>query len=316
MGITKFPAGISSQGVPVIGGSYYTTGTVFFVDSTTGSNGNSGTDKDHPFSTIDYAIGRCTGDKGDVIIVMPNHTETVTSATALALDVAGINIIGLGSAGTRPLITLTTATTASINVDADDITLKNFRIDLTGVDAVALGIDVNAAGFTMEDCDIEVDDTGGQAVLAMDIAGVDNVTVRHCCFHGIGSSAHSPVATHAINVSATGCDFLTIEDNYFSGWFLTAVMAATKDAEGMLIQNNVFINWSDTGAGIIDLGSTTTSVYGAVRYNDFSTNSSGTWTTVVVGDVLGKTSAVANYVTHFGQGKSGALCPELTEAHG
>ena len=52
-------------------------GKVFWVNNSsvlaefglTGSNGNAGTYR-HPFSTIDYAIGRCTAGRGDVIYVM------------------------------------------------------------------------------------------------------------------------------------------------------------------------------------------------------------------------------------------------------
>ena len=100
MGLTKFPNGISSMGMPVIGGAYSTTGSVFFVDSNTGSNGNSGADKDHPFADIDYAIGRCTASKGDIIFVMPGHSET--AATQITCDVAGVSIIGLGRGGNNP----------------------------------------------------------------------------------------------------------------------------------------------------------------------------------------------------------------------
>ena len=78
MGLTNFPNGISSFGVPVLGGgAITTTGSIFFVDSVTGSNGNSGADSDHPFATIDYAIGKCTANKGDHILVMPGHNEAI-----------------------------------------------------------------------------------------------------------------------------------------------------------------------------------------------------------------------------------------------
>jgi len=63
MGLTQFPNGISSFGIPVIGGSQIpvTTGTYFFVDDS-GSNANDGLDPDHPVATIEYAFGLCTAD--------------------------------------------------------------------------------------------------------------------------------------------------------------------------------------------------------------------------------------------------------------
>ena len=59
-------------------GDLFTTGKVFYVNSVTGSNGNKGDDPAFPFASIDAAVGACTADKGDIIVVMPKHLETVT----------------------------------------------------------------------------------------------------------------------------------------------------------------------------------------------------------------------------------------------
>jgi hypothetical protein len=136
-----------------------TTGEYFFVHSGTGSNGNSGKSPERPFSTIDYAVGRCTANKGDVIVVMPGHTETVTAAGGLDLDVAGISVIGIGSGSDRPTVNFTTATTADMDVDAANVTIKNLLFT-GGIDALAGPIDINAADCTMEDCEFR--DVTGQ----------------------------------------------------------------------------------------------------------------------------------------------------------
>ena len=107
MGVTNFPNGVSSFGVTVLGGGVdipATTGTYFFVDSSTGSNSYNGLDKNHPVATIDYAVGLCTANKGDIILVMPGHNEAITAATSLVVDVAGIQIIGLGVNQSRPML--------------------------------------------------------------------------------------------------------------------------------------------------------------------------------------------------------------------
>ncbi len=67
MGLTAFPNGISSMGVPVVGP---TTGNVFFVDSGSGTRADDtshGRDSTKPFSTVDFAIGQCTASNGDII---------------------------------------------------------------------------------------------------------------------------------------------------------------------------------------------------------------------------------------------------------
>lgn len=164
MPLTNFPNGVSSFGMPIVGaGPVLTTGNVFFVSSTATGRGDgtaNGRDPATPFATIDYAVGQCTANNGDHIIVMPGHVETVTAAGGLDLDVAGITILGLGSGFTIPQINFTTAVGADMDVDAANITMRNFRFT-GGIDALTGPIDINAAGFTLTD--FITQDVTGQA---------------------------------------------------------------------------------------------------------------------------------------------------------
>jgi hypothetical protein len=78
-----------------------------------------------PFRTLDFAIGQCTANRGDVIFVLPGHAETYSDATSLNLDVAGIAVIGMGSGSLMPKFTLDTADTTTIPVSAANIMLYN-----------------------------------------------------------------------------------------------------------------------------------------------------------------------------------------------
>ncbi len=103
-------------------------GSVFFVGSgVTGATDAAGygDSPDAPFATLDYAIGQCTANKGDVIYVLPGHAETTT---AIALDVAGVKIKGLGYGRSRPSLTATTAATDLLNVTAANCVLENVRL--------------------------------------------------------------------------------------------------------------------------------------------------------------------------------------------
>lgn len=139
-----FSAGLNVRGLPVLN-TY--AGKVFWVDSGAGSNGNKGT-FDRPFSTIDYAVGQCTANNGDIIFAKPGHTETVTAAAGLDLDVAGITIVFMGNDNDRARVNFTTVVGADMDVDAADITLINPRFT-AGIDALTGPIDVNAARFTI-----------------------------------------------------------------------------------------------------------------------------------------------------------------------
>ena len=68
----------------VNGSSVLAEGGIAGADTT-----GSGTYK-RPFATIDYAIGKCTASRGDIIMVMPGHSETITTDGGIALDVAGV----------------------------------------------------------------------------------------------------------------------------------------------------------------------------------------------------------------------------------
>src|SRR4051812_41694686 len=80
--------------------SRFCPGNVFWVQSTSANAGDSagkGRSPGAPFATIDYAVGQCTAGQGDVILVLPGHVETVTAAAGVALDVAGVSVVGLGN---------------------------------------------------------------------------------------------------------------------------------------------------------------------------------------------------------------------------
>lgn len=139
---SRFAQGVNIEGLPILN-TY--AGNVFWVDSAVGANLSKGT-FGRPFATIDYAVGRCTANNGDLIMVKPGHTETVSAAAGLDLDVAGITIIFLGNDNDRGQINFTTAVGADMDVDAADITMINPRF-VAGIDALTGPIDVNAARF-------------------------------------------------------------------------------------------------------------------------------------------------------------------------
>ena len=136
------------DGIEMVGSNR--VGPVRYVDSVTGSASNLGLTASSPISSIDIAVGLCTASRGDVIVALPGHVETVTAAGGLDLDVAGITVYFLGEGANRAKINFTTATTADMDVDAANITLVN-PLFIAGIDALAGPIDVNAADFTIID---------------------------------------------------------------------------------------------------------------------------------------------------------------------
>jgi hypothetical protein len=205
---------VYSQGVPVVP---FTTGTVRYVSSTTtgASDNHPGTDATKPLSTVDAAIGKCTANVGDVIVLMPGHAETVT-ATSIALDVAGVTIVGLGTGLKRPTFTFGAAA-ATITVSADNCVWSNCRF-------VANFADV-AAAFTVG---------AAKDLVVKDSSFIDTSSILNFL---------SMVVTGATNNAADG---LTFTGNYIYG--LAATDGAVVSVLGNLLRLNVSNNVADKAA--------------------------------------------------------------------
>lgn len=270
MTLTAFPHGVSSFGVPVIGsGIPPTTGKYLFVDSNTGSNSNPGTDPEQPLDTIDYAIGRCTASKGDVIIVMPGHTESIAAAGGIAADVAGISIIGLGQGSLRPTITLGTATAASFTVSAANVTIDNLLFT-SALDNVATVFTVSANDCTIKNCEFR-DATDALHFLSCILTGTvdngaDGLAVVNCKRWALAAGALAFVSILG------NCNRLLLKDNWVQsagtgdvGHFV--IMAAKVCLDALIIGNicNV-LGAANASVGVFMTGDSTTST-GVLAYN-------------------------------------------------
>lgn len=225
------------------------------------------------FATIDAAVSAGTANAGDIIYVAAGHTESIVAATTLALDVAGVQIIGLGTGADRPTLTFTTATTATLDVTAANITLENIIIDLTGVDAVAIGIDVSAAGFTMRSCKILMSDSSGQAVIGLFAdTSADNMTLENNEFVTFiditATETAASVAGQITGIELKGSDLVKIKNNVIIGAFdHTSGAAILMDGHACTnidISGN-FIQDMTTRAEVVIKG--TTSITGVISNN-------------------------------------------------
>ena len=96
MGLTNFPNGITSMGMPVLGnGIPATEGSVLFVDYGAGSDGVSkkANSISHAFKTIDKAYDTATTNKNDVICLVGSSTHTLTEMLTVAKN--RVHFVGL-----------------------------------------------------------------------------------------------------------------------------------------------------------------------------------------------------------------------------
>ena len=127
-------------------------GNVYYVDNThlLATATGDGTDPNNPLTTIDIAIGKCTANHHDLIVVGSNHAESIATAAAINCDMAGIRIVGVGTGQNRPRISFTNAL-ATIAIGAANVTIENLLF-LVGIDSVAVMVDVYADDFTLLNC--------------------------------------------------------------------------------------------------------------------------------------------------------------------
>jgi hypothetical protein len=225
-------------------------GTTIYVDSVTGSNSYNGLTPGQPVATIDYAIGLCTANKGDRILVFPGHAESC--ATDIDLDVAGVSIIGHGNGENRPVVTFITSTAAKLDIDAANCRVSNivFKND---IDSQVIVIDIDGAGTVVENCEL-LEGSSKQFLIGIDI-GADRCIVRGNYIKSVAVGADS-----GIKISAA-VDRTTIVGNEVFGDFADAAIHNPTSAVATRcnISDNVLTNLQ-SGDHAIELVSACTGV--------------------------------------------------------
>ena len=248
------------------------SGRIFFVMATSVTNYAQFVE-DHPdyksadgvvtvaavYNTVDAAVGACTDDQGDVIHVMPGHTETITSSS-LTLDVSGITVVCHGNGTNVPYFTFSTAA-ATINVSAADVKwvgghfLANY-LDVASAFTLAAAKDFDLDKAKFEDSSNVLNFLSVVTTGTTDYA-TDGLTVTNNDWYGLNTT---PLAF----VSMLGdVDRLDVSKNYVCsastanvGHFITF---AAKDATNAKIKDNtlIVVGATDATVGIFLTGSGT-----------------------------------------------------------
>ena len=267
---------LTKYGVPSVGsGQYEPVGRLFFVDSGSDYRADSADHGtwDKPFATLDYAVGRCTDNNGDVIVLSPGHINaTMDAVDEIDVDVAGVRIIGLGEGNDRATFTYT-GTAGEFVIGAANVTVENLRF-VAGVSNVTMAISVEALGdnFTLRNCEVpEPSDAAFEFADIIDLAaGADNVTIDGMIVRQLGVTPGD--LDHFLEAGTGVNNRLTIINSVIEGEFLvSAIWSDTADTE-VLIDNCVITN-ATNGEHAIEFTST---ARGAVDNTLLRTNAAAT----------------------------------------
>jgi hypothetical protein len=250
-------------------------------------------------ATIDACVAKCTANRGDVIYVMPGHAETVAAASGINLDVAGISVIGLGNGTNRPLLSFSVIT-STMNIGAANVTVANMQFS-SAVNNLAAFIDVNAVGFTLEDCLLYTASAlEAYTFINLVTTCADDVIIRRCEFR----QPTDPNGTAA--AAGTGCIFfvdsenILVEDCRFIGNFETAIFHnRTTAAANVWIKNCVGRNALSDGLTLVLVATATGWMTGSTFVVDASAD-------IAEANVVGTESADFFYSVETGFGNDGS----------
>lgn len=252
-GAQLHPKNFSGQlSLPIVGNIHY-------VHSGTGSNSNSGTTPSTALATIAQAITNATANNNDVILVMPGHAETVT--TAIAMSKAGVSLIGAGSGLRIPAIT-GNGTIDVINVTGANCLIENINFPAPLTDAATSDINIAAAGVTVRNTR-HLGSTGSENkvdIITVTSAGDD--------FLIEGVKMYNTVVDCVSAISVEGaCSRGVIRDCVIQGQFSTGVLMDEATATLLTIQRNIFKN---TKAATAVITFTTGNSTGVMSFNHLS----------------------------------------------
>lgn len=267
-----FPSGLSVLGTPLVFPG--ARGEIYYVSNSTaslaaGQSAGSASGKgtfNKPFSTLQQAVTSCVANRGDIIIVCPGHAENIASATALAIDKAGITIIGVGVGDSRPTFTLTTANTAKIVVSASNVSICNCVFVANFLNIANLFDLTTAKGFNFDSC--EVRDTSAILnflnVFLLSATSNANDGLRITQNRFFLQSAAGVCNMVSFRGVLDRCD---ISDNYYAALTTNAgavfIVATGKAVTNLLILRNNFnlVNAAATATGYLLTADTAGSGY-------------------------------------------------------
>ena len=189
------------------------------------------------YTTLKLALAQCVANRGDIILVVPGHTESITNATDLIINVAGVSVLGMGQGALRPTFTCTTAITATITISAANTLIQNVIVDATGFAAITSGLTITGANTTLrKNMFINATATNQAVVMATTTATATGLTVDSNYFEGTLNAG----TTTAIQLVG-GNDHVVINNTFIGAY--TTTLGAINNVTTACLRSNVVGNF-------------------------------------------------------------------------
>jgi hypothetical protein len=226
------------------------TGDVYFLGSNEGDSQDlptHGNEPDKPFATLDYALSKMTDDHDDLLVVMANHSETITGAGGITIDKAGIQIVGMGRYDTRPTFLMDGGTGVTMLVTSANVEIQNIKF-LAGHSNITLFATITAVGVRFINCCWRENTTNENWLIIASVGAANNDSDG---FEFIGNDCYQ------FDTAASGCVVINknmadvkICDNFIVGDFSATPYApilvpSTEEVVAFLCSGNIIANDHD-----------------------------------------------------------------------
>lgn len=187
MGLTNFPNGVTSFGVPVVGDRRVFAPHTWFVDGDQGLDGYDGRDRDHPVKTMARVFDDAQFASGDVIYMRGNIREQLVTP-------AGIFDVSIIGAGNRPRH-------ADAHTGNNGYSASTWRAPASGAVVGQANVRVLQQGWHFENILFVMGDSTAAGIEVVRDAGAgdaerdaSHAVVRGCKFAGAGVGVRFGVA--------------------------------------------------------------------------------------------------------------------------
>jgi hypothetical protein len=241
-------------------------------------------------------------------MVGAGHAETISTATALNLNIAGVAVIGVGAGSMRPTFTLDTANTSTITVSAKDCSIQNCVFVANFLAVAACFTLTTAKDFAIDRCEFRDTSSVLNFIDLVKMSATSNandgLSITNCTYLGLATSG----AVKLLDALGTH-DRVTISDNFYgtptTGTGAVIPIATGKVLTTVNILRNYFnlVNAAGTGTGLL----ITTNGSTLTGYIDGNRMQCAATTPLLVTASSGLKFGL-NYYTHTAD-KSGFLVP-------
>ncbi len=234
-------------------------GKKFYVSSDIGSDGGQPATKTTPRATLANALIDVVSGRGDRVILMQGHAETLTAA--LAIDEDAVEIISMGR-GTQRATFTGTGTTDGFQCSGDGILLKNIIFKHTTANGTGM-VDLSGTGNRVEGCRFEM---GANALVGITVTdAADDTEIFGNEFFVTANGPDVAIDLEVVASTTAGASRIQIIGNHFdggsstNGWDEGAIETDAVCA-GLVITDNTIVYGGAGSVGAIQLTAACTGI--------------------------------------------------------